>query len=342
MNLMGIVGRCIYKFASKSVGFIVSEPTGQRVTNQPCVDIPFLKKYLTHPNTGEILEDSSGLPLEGTPPEYDSQIVADPCGCLNRIQGTKGKMQQQLWNGVSFEFIPYVERDQNPLLNPEDVPLIDPDTCPQPVVAALVPSSQVIVGECGAEETVYGYRIGGFTSFGEPIGTVHIFPGRDDNIPAGYMLCDGSELDLVDFPELFQVLSYYWGGAGNTFRLPDFRGTFLRGVDLGTGVDPDAGTRVEPAPGGSTGDAVGSIQADQMQCFEAEYDRFSLSSTSVRQATAGGSKTVARFQNNYTDTPIAFTEGGCGDPRFGDETRPKNAYVNYIIRTGCPPEVVAP
>lgn len=343
MNLIGVVGRCLYRYVSKSLGFVVSDSNGQSITNRPCVKIPFLKSYLTNPNTGDILVDSNGDPLEGPVPEFDSIIAADACGCQNRVQGTNGKVQDIRWNANGFEFVDHVARENNPLLNPEDVPIIDANTCPQPLVATLVPTSKNITGECGDEEIVHGFIIGGIRDFGSPIGSMHIWAGRDDAVPAGHTLCDGRELDNNDWPDVFQAIGYAWGGnAGNLFRLPDMRGTFARGVDLGTGNDPDAATRTAINPGGNAGDAVGSVQLDQIQCFQSTYDKYFHLSESVVQATAGSSKSVAKNSDQYNETEIEFIDGGCGDPRFGNETRPRNAYVNYIIRTGCPPEVVAP
>ena len=340
ITLFGVIGRCFYRFASGLNGFIVNDDAGASVTNRPCVKIPFLKSYLTNPATGAVLTDNNGEALEGPVPEFDSLIAADSCGCQNRIQGTKGKMQTPLWNGTSYEFIEYVERDENPLLNPEDVPIIDSDTCPEPLLAVLVPSSRTVAGQCGTDETEYGYVLGGTRNLGAPVGAMEMWAGRDDNVPSGWLIADGSLVAVDDYPALFQSIGYGWGGdGGSNFNLPDMRGRFVRGVDMGVGNDPDADTRITTNIGGNTGDNVGTLQEDQMQCFSATYSRFSLSSISVKQATAGSSLSVARFQNNYTNTPISFVDGGCGEPRFGQETRPANVYVYYIIRTGCPPVV---
>ena len=153
-------------------------------------------------------------------------------------------------------------------------------------------------------------------------------------------MCDGGELDINEFEDAFDAIGYGWGGGGNTFRKPDMRGYFIRGVDISAGNDPDADDRIEVHPGGNTGDKVGSLQADQMQCFSATYDKYFHQSESVRQATAGSTKRVARDSDQYNETDIEFVESDCGEPRFGDETRPKNVYVNYIIKIGCPPPIV--
>lgn len=338
LSLIGIVGKCFYRFANRSIGFLVSDNTGQYITNRPCIKIPFLKSFLTDPSTGEVIPDLNGDPTEGPVPEFDSMIVADECGCQNRVQGTSGKSQDLLWNGVSFEFTEHIIREENPLLNPEDVPIVDFDNCPAPLIAALIPSSEQVVGSCGDEETVFGFKIGGISNFGQPIGTMQMWAGSSTNVPSGYLLCDGTQYDTAVQPALFAAIGYGFGGAGNVFNVPDTRGRFLRGVDGGQGNDPDAATRIESAPGGNVGDSVGSLQVDSMQCFRGSYDKYVFASENVVQATAGSSKSVAKNSNQYDTTDITFVDAGCGEPRFGDETRPKNLYINHIIFAGCPVE----
>lgn len=67
-----------------------------------------------------------------------------------------------------------------------------------------------------------------------PIGVIFPFAGTD--IPAGYLLCDGSEVSIGQFPLLFSVISYSYRPAAlllgkSTFALPDLRGRFALGRD---------------------------------------------------------------------------------------------------------------
>jgi microcystin-dependent protein len=71
--------------------------------------------------------------------------------------------------------------------------------------------------------------------------------------PGDYLECNGASLLAADYPDLFGVLGYTYGGAGANFNLPDWRGKFPRGWNHGSGVDPDAATR-------TGGDTVGSTQ----------------------------------------------------------------------------------
>ena len=71
-----------------------------------------------------------------------------------------------------------------------------------------------------------------------PIGCIFPFAGPASAIPAGYLLCDGSEVLQQTYLRLYQIIGYTYSsgstaslkGAG-TFKLPDFRGRFPLGVD---------------------------------------------------------------------------------------------------------------
>jgi microcystin-dependent protein len=56
--------------------------------------------------------------------------------------------------------------------------------------------------------------------------------------PEGYLTCDGRSVSRTDYPALFEVIGTTFGGVNETtFRLPDLRGEFIRGIDGGRGVD---------------------------------------------------------------------------------------------------------
>jgi microcystin-dependent protein len=56
---------------------------------------------------------------------------------------------------------------------------------------------------------------------------------------AGWLICDGQLLPAKDYPDLYRAIQTTYGGqVPNSFRLPDFRGVFLRGLDLGKQFDP--------------------------------------------------------------------------------------------------------
>jgi microcystin-dependent protein len=138
-------------------------------------------------------------------------------------------------------------------------------------------------------------------------------------IPAGWMLCDGAAVSRTGATaDLFAAIGTAWGsGNGSTtFNLPDMRGLFLRGVDGSAGKDPDTSTRTASNPGGNTGNAVGSVQGDELESHS-------------HTISGVGSQALAGL-----GLASLLSPGGASatNATGGQETRPKNAYVYYIIK----------
>jgi hypothetical protein len=70
------------------------------------------------------------------------------------------------------------------------------------------------------------------------IGLIESFAGS--TVPNGYLPCDGRDLKKDAYPALFNKIGYTYGGAGDTFRLPDLRGQFLRGWSASGSPSPQA------------------------------------------------------------------------------------------------------
>lgn len=82
---------------------------------------------------------------------------------------------------------------------------------------------------------------------GNPIGTVISYMGI--NAPTNYLICDGTEYNIADYPYLtqhfineFGSVNYFGGDGITTFAVPDLRGEFLRGAgtakrDTGSGAN---------------------------------------------------------------------------------------------------------
>lgn len=81
--------------------------------------------------------------------------------------------------------------------------------------------------------------------------------------PVGYLKCDGTEYLREDYPDLFAVIGTIYGSSDSTtFKVPDFRGVFLRGYggnSLSLGQRQEAaipnlyGTLELPVQGNATG-----------------------------------------------------------------------------------------
>lgn len=55
-----------------------------------------------------------------------------------------------------------------------------------------------------------------------PTGVIMEFAGVEP--PKGWLICDGRQLRISDYPALYSVIGNRYGGAGGMFALPDHRG----------------------------------------------------------------------------------------------------------------------
>lgn len=173
---------------------------------------------------------------------------------------------------------------------------------------------------------------------GSPPGTIVAFGG--DAIPEGWILCDGRPLRTGDYPRLFAAIGSRWGDASDdadsttNFRAPDFRGLFLRGVDdsplMGTANrDPDRGDAIrgQIATGSAYGNRVGSWQGDNFAAHQHRpIDKPIVQSHLLSISTSSGAGLIYDGAAAQVDSGLLTSVTG------GNETRPKNAYVNYIIK----------
>jgi microcystin-dependent protein len=166
-----------------------------------------------------------------------------------------------------------------------------------------------------------------------PTGTILTFIST--TAPQGFLYCDGASYSTASYPELFAVIGYTFGGSGSTFRVPDFRGRFLRGMDNGAGRDPDKSGRTAMNTGGLTGDNIGSLETD---AFQGHWHK-----VYGGVGTTGSGAWVNPSGTNATDSgPTGFSwamyaalllpDSTHGTPRASSETRPINANVAYIIK----------
>ena len=187
-----------------------------------------------------------------------------------------------------------------------------------------------------------------------PAGAILAFGGAI--APTGWLLCNGAAISRVTYLNLFNAIGTAHGYGDNvpttgTFNLPDYRGRFIRGVDGAVTRDPDRAGRTAANTGGNTGDNVGSIQPYAAARPTSAFTSGAMSANSthshVQQFTSAGGGTPVGWGGNSTfstwaagtvnntnmssamaDISHTHTITAGGD----NETRPLNAYVNYIIK----------
>lgn len=136
-----------------------------------------------------------------------------------------------------------------------------------------------------------------------------------DTVEDGFLACDHAEYSRTTYSDLFAKIGtrYGAGDGSTTFNVPERRGYFPRGWDGGSGNDPDVATRTDSG-GGFTGASVGSVQQDEFKNHV-------------------GHHTTSKVTLDRTNLSIFTAKPYVGDADYGgNETRPKNVYVMYMIK----------
>jgi microcystin-dependent protein len=103
-----------------------------------------------------------------------------------------------------------------------------------------------------------------------PIGS--FFPYAGPTPPSGYLFCDGSELPIGDYSELFSIIGYTYKAPSkligqSTFALPDIRGRFPLGrdnMDNDNTVPDKVDPRIQVPAGGGSANRVTDVVADTL------------------------------------------------------------------------------
>ena len=149
-----------------------------------------------------------------------------------------------------------------------------------------------------------------------PVGSFLLWSGTH-RYPSGFMECKGQLLNKADYPELFSVIEYTYGGSGNSFNIPKFDdGRFFRST-------------------GGNADTLGRLQGDAIRNITGHIIANQLSSINI---TEGALSTVVM------GTGYSYLQNG--GPNYGlhtyldaskvvptaNENRPTNSSMIVLIK----------
>ncbi len=163
-----------------------------------------------------------------------------------------------------------------------------------------------------------------------PAGSIITYAGTSTTLD-GYFLCDGSSYNSSNYSNLFEAIGYTYGGTNGNFKVPNYKGIFLRGVG-----SQDVQLRVIAGGGGPiikqyTAPPLGTTVIDQSTFFETSNYVDSISTT-TKTVVTGMSPNLATLSTtsvigsvNYSTTNNFYNPGN-------EETHPVHASVNYFIK----------
>lgn len=204
-----------------------------------------------------------------------------------------------------------------------------------------------------------------------PIGSILPFAGSDVAIPVGYLLCDGSEVEIAKYRDLYNIIGIRFNGSTpliglNTFRLPDLRGRFvlgkqnmdngelvpLFGSSTGAYVEGGGGALTTPRVGGTAPNNLGASSGQSSVVIEEgnlpdhkhslknttgnQYSIIRLDSAADANAVPGPGPTAsgqAQYLSNSGGVLPSNPSVGLSNPV---EIMNPFLTLNYIIRSGLP------
>lgn len=140
-----------------------------------------------------------------------------------------------------------------------------------------------------------------------PVG--HILTHMGTKAPKHYLVCDGTEYNISDYPYLaqhfiddFASVNYFGGDGENTFAVPDLRGEFLRGsgtAERNTGSGEAVGQHQEATmiPYFWSGIAMAAHKNAQPQYMDKEHE------SGASNISGGGNYSTSNTTAHYTARP---------------------------------------
>lgn len=149
------------------------------------------------------------------------------------------------------------------------------------------------------------------------IGCITPYLGTKDNIPNGYLLADGASYKTTDYPDLFNIIGYTYGGSDDTFNIPNLcDGRFLEGSDT-------SGEYVEAGLPNIEGVFTATSNRDNTpQTFTGSFERNEYNASALTGSGGGWGNQTISFDASLSN-PIYSAS---------DTVQPKSLRVLYIIK----------
>ncbi|WP_208441443.1 phage tail protein [Bartonella raoultii] len=162
-----------------------------------------------------------------------------------------------------------------------------------------------------------------------PCGFIATFAMQE--VPKGWLLCDGATYKRKDYPRLFGAIGDKWGkDSDTTFKVPDFRGMFLRGFDDGRGLDRERQFANEQHDSIKSHTHMCSMEEAGEHTHKFQYNGVGWSANDIGrrnpfyhyEVMTGSTQSAGAHKHKVTIFATGETE-----------TRPVNATVVYAIKS---------
>ena len=165
-----------------------------------------------------------------------------------------------------------------------------------------------------------------------PAGT--ILQGLYTTAPSGFLLCNGQEVAITEFPILYNIIGTLEGCQSENegmFKVPDLRGRFLEGANGNLGKRIEAGL---PNIEGEVGYLNPLKEGDYKYGIEHTKGCFGKSKNILTDPPATMSSASASIADNEGWTGLVVLDANDSSPIYGNSgtVQPNSICVNYIIK----------
>ena len=157
-----------------------------------------------------------------------------------------------------------------------------------------------------------------------PPGGIMAFAGR--YAPQGFLLCDGIQYNIDEYRNLFTLIGYDFGGAGDSFAVPDLRGRVIVHPDLSS--QGGAAGRVTAS---NTFNKNGGAETHTLTVGQLPQHSHAISATLAANTTATGGQNRLTTLNNADNGNNDATSGTAGSGNPHNNMQPY-LVLNYIIK----------
>lgn len=161
----------------------------------------------------------------------------------------------------------------------------------------------VVTGKQGKKETL------------GDVGTIKLWSGS--GVPEGYMLCNGSQVSITEYPELYKVIGKTYNNSSTKegyINVPDLRGRFVVGMDPGDGDYNKLGKQ--------GGEAYHTLHLFEMPLHTHEYNKIT-----IKHGKIGDNADSIPYPEYATANETGAA--GLGRPH---ENRPPYYTLAYVIK----------
>ncbi len=126
------------------------------------------------------------------------------------------------------------------------------------------------------------------------LGEIRLFAGF--YAPNDWAICDGRTLPISQYQALFSLIGYTYGGMGNSFAIPDFRGR----VPISSGTGAGLTARVLAQTGGTEGVELSLAQTP------AHTHSFVVSTATTGSTSQPTNKTFVGVPTSTQPLPVCY------------------------------------